>query len=60
MKAKVINAFWDMESGLGCVPENTYQPGDTFEGTAARINGLAERGFVEKPPSRKKAAKKKE
>lgn len=60
MKAKVIKPFYDLETGLGNVPENTYQIGDVLEGTAARINGLAEKGFVVKEPSRKRAAKSKE
>ena len=58
MKAEVIAAFYDLETGLGCVPENTYQPGDVFEGTAARVNGLAARGFVKKLPAKKTAKKK--
>ena len=60
MKAKVIKPFYDLETGLGNVPENTYQIGDVFEGTAARINGLAEKGFVRKPPARRRQAKSKE
>ena len=60
MKAEVVKPFYDLETGLGCVPENTYQPGDVFEGTAARVNGLAEKGFVVKMPQRKRAAKPKE
>ena len=61
MKAEVIRAFYDLETGLGCVPENTYQPGDVFEGTAARVNGLVEKGIVKKLPQRKRrAAKQKE
>lgn len=61
MKAEVIRAFYDLETGLGCVPENCYAPGDTFEGTAARVNGLVEKGFVKKLPQRKRrAAKQKE
>ena len=59
MKAEVIRAFYDLETGLGCVPSNTYQPGDVFEGTAARVNGLVEKGFVKKLPQRR-AAKPKE
>ena len=59
MKAEVIRAFYDLETGLGCVPENTYQPGDVFEGTAARVHGLVEKGFVKKLPQ-KRAAKQKE
>lgn len=60
MKAEVIRDFYDLETGLGCVPENTYKVGDTFEGTAARVNGLAERGFVKKQPTRRRKAKPKE
>ena len=60
MKAKVVRPFYDLETGLGNVPGNTYRAGDVFEGTAARINGLAEKGFVVKEPSRKRAAKPKE
>ena len=59
MKAEVIRDFYDLETGLGCVPENTYHVGDLFEGTAARVNGLVERGFVKKLP-RKRAPKKSE
>lgn len=58
MKAEVIVPFFDLEKGDRATPENTYHVGDTFEGTAARINGLAERGFVRKPQARKRAAKK--
>jgi len=58
MRAEVVKPFYDLETGLGNVPENTYQPGDVFEGTAARVNGLAEKGFVRKLPTRKRAAKK--
>lgn len=60
MKAEVIVPFYDLETGLGCVPENTYHVGDVFEGAAARVNGLAERGFVKKLPTRKRQAKPKE
>lgn len=60
MKAEVVKSFYDIETGLGNVPENTYQPGDVFEGTAARVNGLVEKGFVVKVPARKRAAKPKE
>ena len=59
MKAEVIRDFYDLETGLGCVPENTYKVGDTFEGTAARVNGLVEKGFLKKAP-RKRAARTKE
>lgn len=58
MRAEVIREFYDLETGLGPVPENTYRPGDVFEGTAARVNSLAEKGFVVKLPTRKRAAKK--
>ena len=58
-KAEVIRPFFDLETGLGNVPENTYQVGDVFEGTAERIDGLAEKGFVKKMPQRKRAAKRK-
>jgi len=60
MKAEVVRDFYDLETGLGCVPENTYHVGDTFEGTAARVNGLVEKGFVKKPAPRKKAGKSKD
>lgn len=55
MKAQVVKTFFDLTTGLGCVPENTYRPGDVFEGTAARVNELAEKGFVVKLPTRKRA-----
>ena len=58
MKAEVIVPFFDLEKGDRATPENTYQVGDVFEGTAARINGLAERGFVKKLPARKRQARK--
>ena len=60
MKAEVIVPFFDLEKGDRATPENTYQVGDVFEGTAARINGLAEKGFVKKAPTRKRSAKGKE
>ena len=62
MKAEVVKPFYDLETGLGCVPENTYHVGDTFEGTAERVNGLVEKGIVKKLPQRRKprAAKSKE
>ena len=60
MRAEVVRDFYDLETGLGCVPENTYHAGDVFEGTAARVNGLAEKGFVKKQPARKRRAKPKE
>ena len=58
MRAEVIKPFFDLETGLGNVPENTYAVGDVFEGTAERVEGLAEKGFVRKLPTRKRAAKK--
>lgn len=57
MKAEVIKPFYDLETGLGKVPENTYHVGDVFEGTAARVNGLVEKGFVKKLPARRRQAK---
>lgn len=61
MKAEVTTAFYDLTTGLGCVPENTYQPGDVFEGTEARVNELVEKGVVKKiPQRRRRAAKPKE
>ena len=58
MRAEVLQAFYDLETGKGCVPENTYQPGDVFEGTAARVNALVDKGFVRKLPTRKRVSKK--
>lgn len=60
MRAEVIKPFFDLEKGDRATPDNTYRVGDVFEGTAARINGLAEKGFVRKPPSRRRSAKPKE
>ena len=59
MKAEVIKPFFDLEKGDRATPENSYYVGDTFEGTAARVNGLVEKGFVKKMPARKRAAAKK-
>ena len=56
MRAEVICPFFDLEKGDFATPENTYHVGDVFEGTAARINGLAEKGFVRKLPQRKRTA----
>ena len=60
MRAEVIAPFYDLTTGLGCVPENTYQPGDVYEGTAARIDDLVKKGVAKKLPQRKRAAKPKE
>lgn len=60
MKAEVIKPFYDLETGLGNVPENTYNIGDVFEGTAERVNGLVEKGFVKKQPTRKRKAQPKD
>ena len=60
MKAEVIKPFYDLTTGLGNVPENTYREGDVFEGTAERVGGLVEKGFVRKMPSRKRKAEPKE
>ena len=59
MKAEVIVPFFDLEKGDRATPDNTYYVGDIFEGTAARVNGLAEKGFVQKIPTRKRGAAKK-
>ena len=58
MKAEVLVDFYDLTTGLGCVPENTYKAGEIFEGTAERVNGLVEKGIVKKLPTRKRTAKK--
>ena len=58
MRAEVIRPFYDLETGLGDVPENTYKVGDVFEGTAKRVDGLAAKGFVRKLPTRKRQARK--
>lgn len=60
MKAEVLVDFYDLTTGLGCVPENTYHVGEVFEGTAERVNGLVKKGIVKKLPTRKRAAKPKE
>ena len=61
MKAEVIVPFYDLTTGLGCVPENTYQPGDVYEGTAERIDELVEKGVAKRMPQRRKrTAKRKE
>lgn len=61
MKAEVTAPFFDLTTGLGNVPENTYQPGDVYEGTAERIAELVEKGVAKKLPQRKRrAAKRKE
>ena len=62
MRAEVLVDFYDLTTGLGCVPENTYHVGDVFEGTAERIGGLVEKGIVKKLPQRRRprAAKAKE
>ena len=59
MKAEVIKPFHDLTTGLGDVPENRYYVGDLFEGTAARVKELEEKGFVKKLPTRKRATAKK-
>lgn len=42
MKGKVIKPFFDLSN-----PEDVYSVGDVFEGTAERVDGLANMGFVE-------------
>lgn len=54
MKAKVIRAFWDMQDEA----HKTYHEGDEFEGTADRVKGLEEKGFVEAIPEKKAAPRK--
>lgn len=58
MKAEVIRPFFDLTTGLGNVPENSYYIGDVYEAPAARINELVEKGFVKKQAARKRSAKK--
>lgn len=58
MKAEVLVDFYDLTTGLGCVPENTYHAGDVFEGTTARVAELVEKGIVKKLPARKRQARK--
>ena len=60
MRAEVIVPFFDLERGDRATPDNTYHVGDTFEGTAARVNGLVEKGFVRKLPAQRRTAKPKE
>ena len=58
MDGKVIKPFFDLSN-----PDDVYAIGDTFSGTAERINGLAEKGFVEKSkatPRKRQAVKTKE
>ena len=57
MRAEVIKPFFDLEKGDRATPSNTYHVGDIFEGTAARVNGLVQKGFVKKIPT-KRATKK--
>ena len=54
MKATVKIAFTDKENMT-----DVYFPGDVFEGTAERVNELAESGHVEviKPTRRRKTTK---
>jgi hypothetical protein len=65
MDAKVIKPFFDLSN-----PDDVYAIGDTFSGTAERVNGLIQKGFLEplelepepkpekKPAPKKKSAKK--
>ncbi len=55
--AKVTTRFHAVREG------RTYEVGEPFEGSEARVRQLAERGYVEperKPAQRKRAAKPKE
>lgn len=49
MDAKVLSPFTDREKG------GVHMPGDTFTGSAARIDELAGKGYVEKPKPAGKA-----
>lgn len=59
MDAVVISAFTDADSGV------VYMPGDMFTGADARVAGLVDGGYLDKPvakpaakrPARKPAAK---
>ena len=53
MRAEVIRPFFDLEKCDRATPDNTYRVGDIFEGTAARVNGLVEKGFVRKLPTKR-------
>ena len=55
MRAEVITPFYDLTTGLGEVPENTYKVGSVFEGTAERVEELVEKGFVKRLPTRRRA-----
>lgn len=44
MQAVVTRDFWDKEDPK----ETVYHVGDKFSGTAARVNELVDKGFVEK------------
>lgn len=47
MIARVTNDFYDLTTGLGNVPENTYRAGSLFEGTDERVAELIGKGFCE-------------
>lgn len=53
IKARVLVAFTDRENIM-----NVYQVGDTFEGTAERVDELIADGYVEAAESAKKEPKK--
>ena len=42
MDGKVIKPFFDLSN-----PDDVYAIGDTFSGTAERVNGLIQNGFLE-------------
>jgi hypothetical protein len=60
MDGKVIKPFFDLSN-----PDDVYAIGDTFSGTAERVSGLIQMGFLEpmtekpkpKRTTRKKAVK---
>ena len=57
MDGQVIKPFFDLSN-----PDDVYAIGDTFSGTAERVNGLIQMGFLEpmaeKPKPKAKAKKK--
>lgn len=58
MRAKVVVPFYDLMTGLGNVPENTYRAGDVFEGSPERVGDLVQKGFVKEIKARKREPKK--
>ena len=58
MDGKVIKPFFDLSN-----PDDVYAIGDTFSGTAERVNGLVQKGFLEpmaeKPKPKRTTTRKK-